>query len=56
MSLRKKTLDINQIKKKLDKLAKQIRLKMQKQIKYNNIKQIQKTFLQLIYIEKKNVA
>lgn len=38
MGLRKKILGTNLIKKELDKLAKQIRLKVQKHIKCNNIK------------------
>lgn len=38
MGLRRKILGKNQIKKELDRLVEQIRLKMQKYIKYSNIK------------------
>lgn len=38
VSLERKSLGTNQMKKKLDKRAEWIRLRVQKHIKYNNIK------------------
>lgn len=44
------------MRKKLDRLVGQIKLRVQKHIKCNNIKWIQKALLQLLYIEKENIA
>ena len=52
----KKTLGTNQMRNKLDILAKQIKLRVQKHIKSNNVKQTQEALLRLIYIEKENIA
>ena len=54
--LGKKTLETNQMRKELDTLAKQIRLRVQKHIKSNNVKWTQEALLRLIHIEKANVA
>lgn len=45
VGLRRKTLGINQIKNELDRLIKQIRLRVQKYIKYKNVKWIKKVLL-----------
>ncbi|MCJ1348828.1 hypothetical protein MMC31_007061 [Peltigera leucophlebia] len=54
--LGKKTLGTNQMRKELDTLAEQIRLRVQKHIKCNNVKWTQEVLLRLIHIEKGNVA
>ena len=56
LGFRKKTLGTNQMRKKLDILTKQIRLRVQKHIKSNNVKWTQETLLRLIHIEKRNAA
>ena len=54
--LGKKTLGTNQMRKELDTLAEQIRLRVQKHIKSNDVKWTQEALLRLIHIEKGNVA
>ena len=54
--LGKKTLGTNQMRNELDILAEQIKLRVQKHIKCNNVKWTQEALLRLIHIEKKNVA
>ena len=54
--LGRKTLGTNQMRKELDRLAEQIRLRVQKHIKCSNVKWTQEALLRLIHIEKGNVA
>ena len=54
--LGKKTLGTNQMRKEFDTLAEQIKLRVQKHIKFNDVKWTQEALLRLIHIEKGNVT